>query len=51
MQKMWCIFSNILLKISSQKFFLWKSENDHKKDYTLESFIIIGSFDYYHTQN
>ncbi len=38
-QKMWhiekiiCIFNNILQKISSQKSFLWKSENDHKKDY------------------
>jgi hypothetical protein len=27
-----CMFSNILQKISSQKSFLWKFENDHKKD-------------------
>jgi hypothetical protein len=36
-KKLWCIeniiciFSNILQKISFQKSFLWKSENDHKK--------------------
>jgi hypothetical protein len=32
-EKIICIFSNILQKISSQKFFPWKFENDHKKDY------------------
>ncbi len=37
-QKMWCIeniiciFTNILQKNSSQKSFLWETENDHKKD-------------------
>jgi hypothetical protein len=45
--KIICIFNNILQKLSSQKFFLWKSENDHKKDYNLES-IIVGSSDYDH---
>jgi hypothetical protein len=33
LKKIICIFSNILQKISSQKSFLRKSENDHKKDY------------------
>jgi len=31
--KIVCFFNNILQKISSQKSFLWKSENDHKKEY------------------
>jgi hypothetical protein len=33
-EKIICILSNILLKISSQKSFLWESENDHEKDYS-----------------
>jgi hypothetical protein len=32
-EKFICIFNNILQKISSQKSFLWKIENEHKKDY------------------
>jgi hypothetical protein len=50
-QKMWCIeknymfFNKILQKISSQKSFLWKSENEHKRNTILESFIIVHSFD------
>jgi hypothetical protein len=31
-EKIICMFYNILQKISSQKSFLWESENDHKKD-------------------
>jgi hypothetical protein len=30
-EKVICIFNNILQKISSQKSFLWENENDHKK--------------------
>jgi hypothetical protein len=31
-EKIICIFNNILQKNSSQKSFLWEIENDHKKD-------------------
>jgi GH15 family glucan-1,4-alpha-glucosidase len=33
-EKIICIFINILQKISSQKSFLYENENDHKKDYS-----------------
>ncbi len=33
LKKIIFIFNNILQNISSQKSFLWESENDHKKDY------------------
>jgi hypothetical protein len=44
-EKIICIFNNILQKISSQKSFIWESENDHKKTIVVESFVIVGSFD------
>jgi hypothetical protein len=48
---MWCIekiisiFNNILQKNSSQKSFVWESENDHKNIIIFESFVTIGSID------
>jgi hypothetical protein len=42
------IYNNILQKISSQKSFMWESENNHKKITILESFVTVGSFDYDH---
>jgi hypothetical protein len=45
-EKIICIFNNILQKISSQKSFIWKNKNDHKKNKVLESCVIVGSFDY-----
>jgi hypothetical protein len=43
------IFCNILQKISSQKSFLWESENDHKKTTIFKSITIV-SFDCDHTR-
>ncbi len=42
-------FSNILQKISSQKFFHEKMKMTTQKTIVLESFVIIGLSDYDHT--